>query len=382
MQSSVRLCWLDYLRGLNIVATLIFHSILAYSPFIQANDISNLPIPFVDVHTTYPVADIFLLIRPIFSMQLMFFISGLFSWRSLGKRGPKGYVINRFKRLILPLVFTWLFIMPVTYVPAVIAHQLSFLPIRLAHLWFLWVLFVFDVIIAFIYSFFRMHIEGLIFFLNNFTLTLLFGFTSVIAYLYSVSHAGDTGWQPFFGSQVFIVPTAWLGLYFFYFLLGVVMGSRSLNNCVTSTNWFSPFTSFSNGLETSSITAIFVFTLFLYLRANIDCLILWLGLSIAWTVINILYVLSGLLIVATLILLSKRFLSRQNFLLENLSLNSYGLYLIHYTFVVWIQFFLSHSLVIGFMKPLVVIMLCIPLSWYAADILRRIPLLRSLFASG
>jgi len=382
MQSSLRLCWLDYLRGLNIVATLLFHSILAYSPFIQANDISNLPIPFVDANTTFPVADIFLLIRPIFSVQLMFFISGLFTWRSLGKRGPIGYVVVRFKRLILPLVITWLFIMPVTYVPAVIANQISFLPIRLAHLWFLWVLFVFDVIIAFIYSFLRIHIEGLIFFLNNFILTLLIGFTSVIAYLYSISHAGDTGWQPFFGSQVFLVPTGWLGLYFFYFLLGVVMGSRSLNNCVMSTNWFSPFSNYSNGLTRSLICAILVLTLFLQLRANIDFLILRLGLSMAWTVVNILYVLSGLLIVASLILLSKRFLRRQHFLLDNLSLNSYGLYLIHYTFVVWIQFFLSHSLVIGFVKPLVVILLCIPLSWYAADLLRRFPLLRSLFTSG
>jgi hypothetical protein len=382
MQSSLRLCWLDYLRALNIVATLLFHSILAYSPFIQANDISNLPIPFVDANTTFPVADIFLLIRPIFSMQLMFFISGLFTWRSLGKRGPIGYVVVRFKRLILPLVITWLFIMPVTYVPAVIANQISFLPIRLTHLWFLWVLFVFDVIIAFIYSFLRIHIEGLIFFLNNFILTLLIGFTSVIAYLYSISHAGDTGWQPFFGSQVFLVPTGWLGLYFFYFLLGVVMGSRSLNNCVMSTNWFSPFSNYSNGLTRSLICAILVLTLFLQLRANIDFLILRLGLSMAWTVVNILYVLSGLLIVASLILLSKRFLRRQHFLLDNLSLNSYGLYLIHYTFVVWIQFFLSHSLVIGFVKPLVVILLCISLSWYAADLLRRFPLLRSLFTSG
>jgi hypothetical protein len=315
-------------------------------------------------------------------MQLMFFISGLFTWRSLGKRGPIGYVVVRFKRLILPLVITWLFIMPVTYVPAVIANQISFLPIRLTHLWFLWVLFVFDVIIAFIYSFLRIHIEGLIFFLNNFILTLLIGFTSVIAYLYSISHAGDTGWQPFFGSQVFLVPTGWLGLYFFYFLLGVVMGSRSLNNCVMSTNWFSPFSNYSNGLTRSLICAILVLTLFLQLRANIDFLILRLGLSMAWTVVNILYVLSGLLIVASLILLSKRFLRRQHFLLDNLSLNSYGLYLIHYTFVVWIQFFLSHSLVIGFVKPLVVILLCISLSWYAADLLRRFPLLRSLFTSG
>ena len=315
-------------------------------------------------------------------MQLMFFISGLFTWRTLGKRGSIGYVIVRFKRLILPFVITWLFIMPLTYIPAFIADQLSFLPIRLAHLWFLWVLFVFDIIIAFIYSILRLPFEGLIVLLNNYTLTLLIGFTSAIAYLYFVFHAGDTGWQPLFGSQVFLVPTGWLGLYFFYFLLGVVMGSRSLNNCVMSTNWFSPFSNYSNCLTRSLICAILVLTLFLQLRANIDFLILRLGLSMAWTVVNILYVLSGLLINACLILLSKRFLGRQNILLDNLSLNSYGLYLIHYTFVVWIQFFLSHSLVIGFVKPLVVILLCIPLSWYAADLLRRFPLLRSLLTSG
>jgi glucans biosynthesis protein C len=83
-----RLYWIDYLRSINILGTIFFHAFLAYSPVIQSLDYSYLAnFPFIDPNTTLEYVDLILLLRPMFSMQLMFFISGLFAWRSLQKGG-------------------------------------------------------------------------------------------------------------------------------------------------------------------------------------------------------------------------------------------------------------------------------------------------------
>ena len=379
---SERFYWLDYLRGLNIVATLLFHAFLAYSPFVQASQLSVLPIPYVDVKTSLPIADVLLLVRPIFSMQLMFFISGLFTWRGLQKRGSYGYLVVRFKRLIIPLLFTWLLAMPITYIPGFIENQLTFYPIRFAHLWFLWVLFCFDIVAAFLFYKFRFALERFIATLSPIRFAQFISLLVIIAYLMFVYQAGDTGWLPLFGSHVFILPYAWIGLYFYYFILGVVIGSRSLNPQIMTTNWLSPFAPSTRGLIPACIISTLVFGSFLLSRLKIQSLIGHLGTHLAWGLLNILYALSGLIIVMTMILLSKRFLHHQNRWLDNLAANSYGFYLVHYTFVVWLQYLLSRTLLPDLLKPFIVIFISIPLSWLAADALRHFPFSKNSIVAG
>ena len=84
-----RVYWIDYLRSLNIIATVIFHSFLAYSPYLQNLDNSfKASFPMLDPNISLRVADLLLLLRPLFSMPLMFYLSGLFVWRGLIKNGP------------------------------------------------------------------------------------------------------------------------------------------------------------------------------------------------------------------------------------------------------------------------------------------------------
>lgn len=380
--ASSRIAWLDYLRGLNIAATFLFHAFLAYSPFVQVNDLSFLPVPYVDASTALPVVDIILLLRPIFSMQLMFFLSGLFTWRSLSKRGALGYLRTRFLRLIIPLMVTTLLLMPLTYLPAFLDNRVSLGPLRMAHLWFLWVLFGFDLIAAFLFYCLRHQIEAIMQKLSNILIYLLASTFVIMVYLPLVNQSTDSGWIPLLGSQVFLLPRAWIGLYLFYFFLGVVLGSGRLKPNVISSNYLSPFAPASQHTLGITLFALVLLVFFSLARAFVGNLIPLFGSTPTWLFINSSYALAGFFIITSLILICKRYLWRKNVAFDNLASNSYGFYLVHYTFVVWCQFIFSRFSFAGVFKPIVVILFAFPLSWLVADVLRRVPMTRRFLVAG
>jgi glucan biosynthesis protein C len=111
---------------------------------------------------TFVGFDLIALYNDLFFMFAFFFISGLFSYRSLFKKGTKIFIEERFRRLLLPFAFGTLLINP-------IAHYFSFLKMdggsfstvgylqflinnfgktEANHLWFLWVLFFFSLMLV------------------------------------------------------------------------------------------------------------------------------------------------------------------------------------------------------------------------------------------
>ena len=78
------------------------------------------------VHSTAPVIDpmtsrAFDLLPALlnnFFMALMFFISGLFVWKSLAKKGAAAFLMDRWRRLGIPFVLSLAVIMPLAYYPA------------------------------------------------------------------------------------------------------------------------------------------------------------------------------------------------------------------------------------------------------------------------
>jgi peptidoglycan/LPS O-acetylase OafA/YrhL len=104
-------------------------------------------------------------------------------------------------------------------------------------------------------------------------------------------------------------------------------------------------------------------------------------MELSWFVVNSLYVLSGFAIVISLVLLAKRYLLLQDNTLDNLASNSYGIYMLHYTIVAWFQFSFSRLFSLDAFKPWVVFLLAVPLSWVAADGIRRLPLVKHLIVS-
>ncbi len=96
-----RLHYLDNLRALAMLAGVLFHAALAYSPLMQ-------PFwPLAD-RSTSAVADVFAWFLHFFRMPLFFMIAGYFSAMLIEQRGMGGMFANRVQRVLLPFVVLWL----------------------------------------------------------------------------------------------------------------------------------------------------------------------------------------------------------------------------------------------------------------------------------
>src|SRR5580704_17532421 len=111
------------LRGYTIIIVLAFHSCIAY---IVSQPPSALPFdsppygwlanPIVDADRWLGF-DLFCATQFIYMMQLMFFLSGLFVWSSLKRKGAGGFLYDRILRLGLPFVVGVYLLMPLAYYP-------------------------------------------------------------------------------------------------------------------------------------------------------------------------------------------------------------------------------------------------------------------------
>jgi len=68
-----------------------------------------------------------------------------------------------------------------------------------------------------------------------------------------------------------------------------------------------------------------------------------------------------------------RFAKKPRGIFDSLRDNAYGIYLVHYAFVSWLQYVLLKSQLSGFEKLTIVLSLAVALSWSTTAALRRIP---------
>jgi len=104
-ESSARKMAIDYLRTFIIVLVLVHHSFPAYVRFGQFNRVHYLwsTAPIVDAQR-WVGFDLIVVCNDIFFMSLMFFVSGLFVWPSLRRKGTGAFPRDRLLRLSLPFV--------------------------------------------------------------------------------------------------------------------------------------------------------------------------------------------------------------------------------------------------------------------------------------
>ena len=67
-------------------------------------------------------------------------------------------------------------------------------------------------------------------------------------------------------------------------------------------------------------------------------------------------------------------------MLSNLSKNAYGIYLIHYVFVIWLQYVLLGTALFAIIKAAIVFLGTLTLSWITSAITCRIPLVEYLIS--
>src|ERR1700735_43195 len=150
MSSQERLHALDAVRAFALLSGIVLHATMSFF----------LPIPAHDVSQSATLNVVFFLIHT-WRMTTFFIVAGLFARLMIARRGTRGFVADRFKRILVPLLVGWIILAPLTIGaliwgvtrsadPATVAavSQPSVVPagaFPLVHLWFLYYLCIFYV---------------------------------------------------------------------------------------------------------------------------------------------------------------------------------------------------------------------------------------------
>lgn len=163
---SERLHYMDNLRAIIMIAGVFFHAALAYSPFLHAVWMSADTI-------NSPIMDWFIHFSHAFRMPLFFLLAGFFAALLIERRGSGGLLKNRALRVLLPFIIFWPIIQAGIIVPLMWAVNhienlpplLQFIaamqnnpdapkmPPSTGHLWFLYYLMFFYVLLCVIREF-------------------------------------------------------------------------------------------------------------------------------------------------------------------------------------------------------------------------------------
>ncbi len=378
---------LNNLRALVILLVLSFHSVLAYLQFLPAAPyrFDSPPyqwraIPIIDSHRWLGF-DLYCAWQDVFLMSLFFFLSGLFVWPSLNRKGAGNFLNSRLLRLGLPFALVVAIMMPVTLYPTYLQtashpglaaywrHWLGLPFWPCGPMWFLWLLLVGDFGAAGLHRF----APGL----GN--------------YLVRLSSAAEAHPARFFAGFIFVsilayvplallfTPSAWAQLgpfafqlsrpmhYALYFFAGVGLGAGGVERGLLAAD--GPLV---RRCETWVIAALVSLCAWMGLTGLTmeEGASASLGLQILADLSFVLACFSSCFAVLAVVL---RFAARRLRSLAGLRESGYGMYLVHYLFVVWLQFALLGLALPAIIKGVVVFGCTLFLSRWAVAALRRLP---------
>lgn len=370
----------DYLRALAIVLVLWDHAILAYTKYAFINfenPIANSN-PVVN-EQRWLGFDLFVAFNETFLMSLLFFVSGMFVWQSLARKGWRKYLGDRLIRLGLPFVIGVLFLIPLAYYPAQLQLGLItgvdisygafwFGMVRSGFetagpLWFLWLLLTFNCLVTLLYKA-SFPLGGFI--RKRLTIILdrpvaFFGALLGISIAVYLPVAIIFGPQAWIGFGPFNAQASRILLYFVYFLAGTVVGACGFEcgafsaACALAKRWWV-------WLAVGLISFI-VFIIMLVVISDLERTIVG----------EIAFVVCCWATVFGMIGLFLRFAIRRMGVFDSLSKNGYGIYVVHYVFVTWLQCLLLGSTLHPIVKGIVVFLSTLILSWGLVAAIRRIP---------
>jgi peptidoglycan/LPS O-acetylase OafA/YrhL len=145
MQTQDRLHSLDAVRAFALLAGIFLHASLSFFVGSDSSQSSTLLVSFFVIHT--------------FRMVTFYLIAGFFARMMLQRRGVQGFIKNRSKRILLPMLVGWIVLVPTTigvtiwgFIRANGADALKNvtqapMAFPLMHLWFLYYLVMFYLLV-------------------------------------------------------------------------------------------------------------------------------------------------------------------------------------------------------------------------------------------
>jgi Acyltransferase family len=333
--------------------------------------------------------DLVVLFNDSFFMACMFFISGLFVRDSLARRGPKDFLGRRGWRLGVPFLISIFVIMPIAYYPSFVRfnpeaadfnflqfwwHTLTIGPWPSGSAWFLWVLLALNAIAALLWAVAPRAIEALgqpIRALRDRPMTAFVGFLlfTIVIYLPMRLIFGDSSWLvP--GHYPLPIQTSRILLYAGYFFAGVGVGAAGLGAGVLTGNgalekrWM-----VWPAMALASYGAILA-AVYTHHSGLID----FNSPPLWWhTAYGLAFAAFSAAMTFTVPTVFLRFQRSSFRLLDAMRPQAYGIYLLHFIPLIWLQYAVYDLALPAFVKFAIVFIGTLSVSWAMTVLLRKIP---------
>jgi peptidoglycan/LPS O-acetylase OafA/YrhL len=379
---------LNNLRAVVILVVLAFHSVLAYLGSLgpSAFAFDNAPFewrafPIVDTHRWFGF-DVLCAWQDVYLMSLMFFLSALFTWSSLTRKGPGRFLGDRILRLGVPFAFAVIVVMPLALYPvyrmtaadpglgAYVRHYLALPFWPNGPMWFIWQLLALAVVAAGVHRYAPHWVDS------------LSRWSSGAArrpgrYFIGLVVASALAYVPL---ALAFTPMAWSDhgpvaiqlsrplLYAVYYFAGLGVGAYGLERGLLAPGGMLArrWPVWSARALASVVLWMGLTALAMTYRTSAPR-----GLQVAVAVAFVLACASGCFFVMAA---SLRFATRRSRIFDGLANTAFGMYLVHYGFVVWFQYALLGVALFAIAKAMIVFGATLLLAWATVAILLSVPL--------
>jgi surface polysaccharide O-acyltransferase-like enzyme len=375
--------WIDYLRSFIILTVVIHHASLAYTTYAHFNKEAYIlsTHPMVDVRRWIGF-DVLVYFNDIFFMSLMFLISGFFVISSLKRKGSGLFISDRFRRLFVPFIIGVTLIALLAYYSSYLySHEDKNIFKYIADFvtteswppgpaWFIWLLFIFNLIFVWIYPRIRVSLERLgesFLSLTNRPVLLIIGWFLITWILYVPMRLlfGSEGWASL-GPFDFQISRFFL--YLGYFILGAIVGTVPPEKGLLSDR-----SSIMRNWPLFVVLSLSTFSLLLLIDTPLKQLVQ--EGSISGSSSNLIYcsvfVASCIFSCTAYLTTAKAIFRRKKIFWDIITSNSFTIYLIHYFFIIWGQYILLNIALPVFIKFLIVTLCSISLSFLISHYLHK-----------
>jgi peptidoglycan/LPS O-acetylase OafA/YrhL len=319
-----------------------------------------------------------------FFMAMFFFLSGLFVWPSLARKSPQVFLRDRLLRLGLPFAIAALTIIPIAYYAIELRQHpdVSFAafwwktvtvgPWPSGPIWFVWVLLAFDLTASLLYRLSSQLLDPI----NHMSLRgydrpaefyLFLAAVTAVLYVPARLYFGPSKWFEF---GPFSVQASRVLLYAAYFFIGAGVGAAHFTRGVLSAD--GRLAKSGWGWVIATLVPYCLLWVLIYIKRGIlgnpPVLPHWYEASY-----GVFFVAFSAAILFAILAFFLRFKQSGWSILDPMQNEAYGMFLVHYPIVLWLQYWLFDFDVPAIVKAAVAFVLTVALSWAATAALRKIP---------
>jgi hypothetical protein len=371
-KATTRNLALDRARTFLTLVVVIHHAVIPYTYFGHTDPKSWIGF------------DVVVLATDSFFMAMFFFLSGLFVWPSLAHKAPLTFIRDRLLRLGLPFAIAAFTIIPIAYYAIALRHSpgigftafwwktITVGPWPSGPIWFVWVLLAFDLSACVLYRLSPRLLDPI----NRLSLRgyqrpaeffLFLLAVTALVYVPARLYFGPSHWFEF---GPFDVQANRVLLYAAYFFIGAGIGVANFDRGLLSAD--GRLAKSGWGWVIATLVPYCLLWVLIYIKREIlgnpPVLPHWYE-----AIYGFLFVAFSAAILFAILAYFLRFKRSGWSILDPMQGDAYGIFLVHYPIVLWLQYWLFDFDVPAIVKASIAFALTLALSWTATAALRKIP---------